>query len=182
MRALIVYESMYGNTRRMAEAIAEGLEAAMPTRVLPVASADYDALAGADLLLVGGPTHAHGMSHPTTRAEAVRQASNPENRLTLEAMDPAEGVREWMAAAQNLPPLFAAFDTRADAFKWLTGSAAGQIAKVLRRRGLKQVVPPGTFLAPDNDADGTEVDRAREWGRALGAAALAATGVTASAG
>ena len=74
MRALIVYESMYGNTRRMAEAIAEGLEAAMPTRVLPVASADYDALAGADLLLVGGPTHAHGMSHPATRAEAVLYA------------------------------------------------------------------------------------------------------------
>ncbi|MFM9876254.1 MAG: flavodoxin family protein [Rhodoglobus sp.] len=182
MRALIVYESMFGNTRHMAEAIAEGLQAAMPTTVLPVAAADFDALNGADLLLVGGPTHVHGMSRPATREEATRWASNPESDLTLEPMDPALGVREWMETAEHLPALFAAFDTRADAFKWLTGSAAGQIAKVLRRRGSKQVVPPGTFLAPDNDADGSEIDRAREWGRALGEAALAARGVTASAG
>ena len=182
MRALVVYESMFGNTHRMAEAIAEGLSAAIPTSVLPVGSADHDVLAAADLLVAGGPTHVHGMSREATRQEAVRQAGVDESDLTLEPTAARDGIREWMESADNLPRLFAAFDTRADAFKWLTGSAAGQIAKVLRRRGSKQVVPPGTFLAPDNDADGTEVDRAREWGRALGEAALAARGVTASAG
>jgi len=173
MRALVFYESMFGNTHRMAEAIAEGLSAAIPTSVLPVGSADHDALAAADLLVAGGPTHVHGMSREATRQEAVRQAGVEESDLTLEPAASRDGIREWMESADNLPRLFAAFDTRADAFKWLTGSAAGQIAKVLRRRGSKQVVPPGTFLAPDNDADGTEVDRAREWGRALGEAALA---------
>jgi flavodoxin len=179
MRATVVYESMFGNTRRMAEAIAEGLRGSAEVTVVAVASATADTLSGADLVVVGGPTHVHGMSRAVTRQEAARQAAEPESTLTLEPMSTALGVREWIDTATDLPKMFAAFDTRADAFKWLTGSAAGQIAKALRRRGHKEVVPLGTFLAPDNDADTSEVDRAREWGRALGEAALYSTGFAA---
>src|SRR6266496_2726203 len=44
MRAVVVYESMYGNTHRIAEAIGAGLEAAFDVRVVPVSHAEPDAL------------------------------------------------------------------------------------------------------------------------------------------
>lgn len=172
MRAIVVYESMFGNTHRMAQAIAEGIGESGEAIIVPVAEATQ-ALAGSpDLVVVGGPTHVHGMSAPTTRKEASRQASAPDSGLTLEPRSQELGVREWMESDPELPELYAAFDTRADAFKWLTGSAATQISKHLKRHGRTEVSEPGSFLAPDNDADLSEVDRAREWGAAVGRAAL----------
>src|SRR4051794_34303203 len=56
MRALIVYESMYGNTRQIAEAIAEGCRQAGEASVVRAASCDPAMLAGLDLLVIGGPT------------------------------------------------------------------------------------------------------------------------------
>ncbi|MFL6114535.1 MAG: flavodoxin family protein [Catenulispora sp.] len=64
MRALVVYESMYGNTRAVAEAVASGLRPAYETEVKPavdIGAADVDR---ADLLVVGGPTHVHGLPRP----------------------------------------------------------------------------------------------------------------------
>ena len=72
MRAIVVYESMFGHTRAVAEAIGTGLEAAgaSEVRVLNVGQADPPSLVGADLVVVGGPTHAWGMSRPSTRKNA----------------------------------------------------------------------------------------------------------------
>ena len=67
MKALVVYESMYGNTRSVAEAIVEGLCETAEPRLVPVSEAKAAVHEGADLLVVGGPTHAHGMSRPSTR-------------------------------------------------------------------------------------------------------------------
>ena len=63
MRAVIVYESMYGNTRAVAETVAAELGGS----AVSVADASADDLAGADLLVVGAPTHAWNMSRPSTR-------------------------------------------------------------------------------------------------------------------
>ena len=65
MRAVIVYESMYGNTHAVAEAIGRGLGPTFDTTVLPVGGATRPMVEGADLLVVGGPTHAHSMTRPT---------------------------------------------------------------------------------------------------------------------
>jgi flavodoxin len=54
MRAVVVYESMYGNTHRIANAIAAGLEAAFDVRVVPVSHAGPEVIADADLVVVGG--------------------------------------------------------------------------------------------------------------------------------
>ena len=67
MNAIVVYESIYGNTRAVAEAIAEGLGGA--PAVSP-AELPADA-AQADLLVVGGPTHIHGMATARSRRAAV---------------------------------------------------------------------------------------------------------------
>ena len=67
MRAVFVCESMLGSTKKVAEAIAEGLADGGEVSVVPVTSAGAHVLDGADLVVVGGPTHAHGMSRPSTR-------------------------------------------------------------------------------------------------------------------
>jgi flavodoxin len=62
MNALVVYKSIYGNTRAVAEAVADGLGGA---QVLAVHVAARP-VAGAELLVVGGPAHLHGLA--TTRS------------------------------------------------------------------------------------------------------------------
>ncbi len=69
MDALVVVESVFGNTRAVAEAIAAGLADRMTVRVVDVADAPT-AVTGLDLLVVGGPTHAFGMSWSATRRSA----------------------------------------------------------------------------------------------------------------
>ena len=171
MKTVIVYESMFGNTRRVADAIAEGARAVSEVHVYNVADATSALLLGAELVLVGGPTHAHGMSWPSTREQAEHMAdADPD--LTLEPQGPAMGVREWLESDPVLPTLYAAFDTRADAVKWFTGSAATHIAKKLKRHGRTEIASEGSFLAPDNDIDLSELDRAREWGVSAARAAL----------
>ena len=77
MRALVIYESMYGNTHQIAEAIGEGLDLSDGVKVLPLADVTQSMLEQADLIVVGGPTHAHGMSRESTRKAAVDAAGKP---------------------------------------------------------------------------------------------------------
>ena len=63
MSAIVVFESMFGNTQEIAEAVAEGLRAAdVDARQLEVGSAPdrFDETVG--MVVVGGPTHAFGMT------------------------------------------------------------------------------------------------------------------------
>src|SRR6476661_58109 len=71
MRALIVYETMYGSTRTIAEHIALGLADRFEATLVPVADATTDLAAAADLVVCGAPTHAHGLPRPGTRRVAV---------------------------------------------------------------------------------------------------------------
>jgi flavodoxin len=66
----VVYESTNGNTRKIAETIAEGLKPA-EVAVAAMGHADADLIVRADLLVVGGPTHTFGMSRPQTRTAAA---------------------------------------------------------------------------------------------------------------
>src|SRR5579884_3673556 len=80
MDALIVYESMYGNTRAIAEAIAEGYgegASARPVRDAGVPPGDLD------LLVVGGPTQIHGMTTSFSRRVAI-SAGLKEGHVAIE--------------------------------------------------------------------------------------------------
>ena len=68
MRALVMYESMFGNTRDIANALAGGMSAHLEVEVVEVSAAPATVGDDVDLLVVGGPTHAHGMSNPGSRA------------------------------------------------------------------------------------------------------------------
>ncbi len=65
MRALVVYESMYGNTHTIADSIADGLRATHEVAVVTAAEATGQLVAEADLLIVGGPTHMYGPAAPS---------------------------------------------------------------------------------------------------------------------
>ena len=109
MRALIVYESLYGNTHIIANSIAEGLrDKACDVTVVPVNRATAELVRETDLLVVGGPTHMHGMSSTSSRRMAVDAARKPGSGLTLEPVALAPGLREWLhgigPAAQAWPP------------------------------------------------------------------------------
>ena len=73
MKAIVAYESMYGNTHRVAEAIAEGLVSLGQVAVMPVAQAAKESMADIDVLVVGGPTHVHGMSRTASRSELAER-------------------------------------------------------------------------------------------------------------
>ena len=64
MRALIVYESMFGNTHEVANCIADGLRPVYDVSMVRVGDATDEMVEAADLVIVGGPTHAHGLSGP----------------------------------------------------------------------------------------------------------------------
>jgi hypothetical protein len=122
------------------------------------------------LLVVGGPTHAHGMSKPESRANAAGKAGDRQ-------VSRGAGIREWLEAVQvaSKQTAAAAFDTRIKGPELLWGSAAKAAEKELRRIGLRLVVPPVSFIIGgptgpvfDRLVEG-EAERAREWGATLAA-------------
>ena len=171
MRAVVVYESMYGNTHLIAEAIGAGLETAFEVSVVPVAEADAAALAGADLVVAGGPTHAHGMTRAATRKAAVEAASKPVSPLKVEPDALGPGLRDWFGSLGRYPIKAAAFDTRIHAPAALTGRASKGVARLLREHGFDVIAEPESFLVTKQDRlEPQETGRAREWGSKLAAA------------
>jgi hypothetical protein len=175
MKAVVVYESMYGNTHLVADAIGAGLrERAGETDeivVVPVGAASQQVLAGADLVVVGGPTHVHGMSRANTRKAALAAAQKPQSPLVVDADAEGPGLRDWFDSLDGLAALTthaAAFDTRLDANPVLTGRASKGIARRLRGAGCDLVADPESFLVTKGDrlADDEE-QRARGWGADL---------------
>jgi hypothetical protein len=169
MRAVIVYESMFGNTRQIAQAIAEGFGPGADVRVLGVADADAAALEGAGLVVIGGPTHAWSMSRPGTRKGAPGYTTKAGSDLVLEpGADTGPGVREWLASLGQTSARAAAFDTRIKAPAALTGRASRAINRSLARHGLAVVAGPESFFVDKKShlVPG-ETDRARAWGARL---------------
>ncbi len=166
MSALVIYESIYGNTRAVAEAIAEGLG---EVRVLPIREAPGH-LRGHELVVIGGPTHIHGMATTRSREAAVDalREDGSEHQIEPGAAE-APGLRAWLRDLPEGPDVkVAAFDTRLDRSPWLTGAASRGIAKRLRQRRY-DVVDCESFLVEESEgplAEG-ELDRARAWGSKL---------------
>ncbi|HEX6353344.1 flavodoxin family protein [Actinophytocola sp.] len=161
--ALVVFESMFGNTKKIAEAIADGLRTGMTAELAEVGSAPVTLGPDVDLLVVGGPTHAFSMSRQSTRADASRQGADDRAATGI-------GLREWLdrVAADSARPPVAAFDTKVSRPR-LPGSAARAARNRLRHAGFRPVAPAENFYVhgtPGPLVDG-EPDRARAWGEQL---------------
>jgi hypothetical protein len=169
MRAVIVYESMFGSTRMIAEAIGEGMGPGNEVQVVRVTDADVHVLDGADLVVVGGPTHVHGMTRPSTRRGAPDYARKPGSDLVLEpGVATGPGVREWLASLAPVHALGAAFDTRIQAPPVVSGRASKGIDRELARHGLIQAASPESFIVnKQSHLVPGEQERARSWGAHL---------------
>ena len=170
MRAVIIYESMYGNTHAIADAIARGLAQGNEVTVVPVAQATPELLERAGLVVAGGPTHLHGMSGPRTRRAAIKAAHEEGSGRILDPHAQGPGLSDWFGSAGRFHGLGAAFDTRLGGPAALTGRASKTIARQLRRHGLAELAPAQSFLvSKDDQLRPGEEDRAEKWGRELAA-------------
>ncbi|NLI19161.1 MAG: flavodoxin family protein [Actinomycetales bacterium] len=164
MNVLIVVESMFGNTRAVADAVAEGLRAGGAAVVVGDVTEVPPAVPhGTDLLVVGGPTHAFSMTRESTRTDALSKA-HAENS----GAKAATGIREWIAAATPDQVRVVTFDTRVKK-AFIPGSAAKSAAKSLAEHGFTHAERGETFWVADTPGplvDG-ELERAQEWGRSL---------------
>jgi hypothetical protein len=176
MKALVIFESMYGNTRAIAQAVADGVEASgdIQVTVVPVGSASDELTKQADLLVVGGPTHVHGMSRPGTRRAALEAAAKPDSGLAIDPGAEGPGIRDWLADLDHRRGFGAAFDTRLEGPAVFTGRAAVGIARGLSRSGVTVISKPQSFLVTkDTQLRSGEAARARAWGSRLSAVATA---------
>ncbi|HCU97040.1 MAG TPA: flavodoxin [Actinobacteria bacterium] len=170
MRAVVVYESMYGNTHQVADAIGAGLRTAFDVSVVPVSEVSPAVLADADLVVVGGPTHAHGMSRAGTRKSAVQAADKPVSGVKLEPDALGPGLREWFGSLGRYSVKAAAFDTRMHGPAALTGRASKGVTRLLRAHGFDVVAEPESFLVTRQERlEPEETTRARDWGTKLAA-------------
>lgn len=162
MKVLVVFETMFGNTKQIAEAVAAGLRTTTDVTIMNVADVPPTIPADVDALVLGGPTHVFSMSRQSTREEAVRRGAP--------AGEGPQGIREWLHALPDHPRpfFFAAFDTRTD-MVLVPGAASQSASRAARKRGF-HVLDPESFYVQGYQGplvDG-EVERARRWGEDLG--------------
>ena len=160
MRAVVVYESLWGNTARIAGAIAEGIgqgAEAMSTR-----EATPEVVAEADLLVAGSPVFAFKMSSDKVR-ESIGKNPGP-------APAPPDlshpSMASWLKTLPTGTACAAAFDTEA---KGPFGKAAPTIARSLEGAGYRLIGKPTGFYVSGKygPLQEGELDRARRWGSEL---------------
>jgi len=161
MKAIVVYESLWGNTAAIARAIAEGI--GPEARALSTAEATAAVTADADLIVAGAPVMAFRLP-----SDKIRQslANTKDNKAPTPPNLSHPSMRSWLAALPKGKGRAAAFDTR---FKWSPGGSASAIMRGLERAGYSKVTKPQKFLVKGTYGpmrDG-ELERARGWGGEL---------------
>jgi hypothetical protein len=175
VRVLVVHESLFGNTREVAQAVAEGVRAGCPGACVDCVSVDEAVAADSlvDLLVIGGPTHFWGMTSRISRALEyeyelhLRRGPRGDGRLARDIRK-TRGMRGWLVAAPaGGGAAAAAFDTRMAGA--LTGGAAWGIARRLRRHGYQLIAEPRSFLVDGvgGPLHAEELAKASRWGREL---------------
>jgi flavodoxin len=159
MDAIVVYESLWGNTAQVARAVAEGLGPG--ARALRTDEAGPDAVAGAELVVAGAPVLGFKLSSPRMR-DAIRQ--NPGKGAAPDLSCPL--LSDWLEGLTPGSGWGAAFDTRV---RGPFGKGAPEIARLLEAAGCRPLAEPEGFLVKGKHGpmrDG-ELERARAWGEQL---------------
>jgi hypothetical protein len=167
LKIVIVYESMFGNTKAIGEGIAEGLREGGEVRFGSVDELSPAEASDATLIVAGGPTHAHGMARPNAHQAVAKMDPHHKYGPVLPGR---ESLRGWLQRLPEGRAAAATFDTRFDKPRWLTGSAAKRIARRMRAKGYSIIGTESFFVETTGGplADG-ERQRADAWGRALAA-------------
>jgi flavodoxin len=141
MNSVVIFGSRYGNTRKLAETIADVLRKHGAVQLVSAEKAPAVFADSTDLVVIGGPTEAHRMSEPVARFF---------DRI-------AKGALAGRAAA--------GFDTRFRAPAWLSGSAGSGIETRLRQAGARVIAPEVSFFVSGKlpELDSGELERAAAW-------------------
>jgi hypothetical protein len=164
MKALVVFESFWGNTAAVGKAIAQGIgEGAV---ALPIADARGAALEGVDLIVAGSPLL--GFSLPTEQMRSTISSNLGPGAPKPDVSGPS--MREWLESLPSDTARFATFETR---IWWSPGSAAKTIAETLAAKGYRPAAPSEKFIVGGKygPLKAGEVERARAWGATLAKAA-----------
>lgn len=145
MNTLILYDSQYGNTEQIAQAVAATLGSLGSVQTERVDKASRLDLRELDLLVLGCPTQKW---QPTPAMQSFLANLSP---ATLDGL------------------AFACFDTRFHKPRWLTGSAARSMAKQLSKMGLRLLSPAESFFVKDQEGplEAGELERAEIWALTL---------------
>ena len=150
MKVLVVYDSVYGNTEEIAQAIEDALHDKRDVEMVKASEIKSNHLIDLDLIIIGSPTHG--------------------GRFTEAIQDFFNNISESMMNVVNV----AAFDTRTASSRWLVshlekifGHAANRIVDVVKKQGGILIVEPEGFIV-----EGTkgplrigEIKRAENWAR-----------------
>ncbi len=160
MKAVVVYESHWGNTAAIARAIADGI--GEEAQVLSTDEASEAALADVDLLVAGAPVIAFRLPSDEMR-ESIAGTANKAPRPP-DLSHPS--LHAWLDSLPKGHGRAAAFETR---LRWSPGGATGAIEHGLERAGYRAEARPGKFIVKGTYGplrDG-ELERARRWGTEL---------------
>jgi hypothetical protein len=164
MNAVVVYESLWGNTAAVARAIAEGI--GPEARALSTAEATGDAVTDVDLIVAGAPVL--GFKLPT---EQMRQGAraNPGGKPPRPADLSHPSMRSWLEGLAAGHGRSAAFDTQV---RGPFGKAAPTIAEALEKAGYSRLTDSCDFTVTGKFGPlrKGELERARRWGEELAAA------------
>src|SRR5215218_3526197 len=95
-RALVVFESVFGDAKQIAMAIAQGLATRLPVDVASARDAPAQVPGDVRMLVVGGPNHVTSMPRQSTRRGAVTEHG-------AQIADTTFGLHEWLDTV-SLPP------------------------------------------------------------------------------
>lgn len=163
MKAVVVYESHWGNTAAVARAIADGL--GQGTKALATDEATGSAMAGVDLIVCGAPVIAFSLAGGNARKQIAGDTKAP---TPPDVSHPL--LREWLDALPLGKGRCAAFETR---IWWSPRGATGTIESKLRKAGYPKLLKAERFIVSGSYGpmkDG-ELERARAWGAEVGALA-----------
>lgn len=151
MKALVVYDSVFGNTEQIAQAIGNTLDSQEDVSILRVNDVKLEQLTGLKLLIVGSPTRAFKPTKAITNF-LKRIPKNGLNGINVAAFDTRIALSD---IDSHILPVFVK----------IFGYAAGRIAKRLKRKGGILIASPEGFFVKGKEGplkDG-ELERAASW-------------------
>jgi flavorubredoxin len=167
MKAVVVYESVWGNTAAVARAIADGLGAGAVA--LTTDAADAEAVSDADLIVAGAPVLGFRLGTDEIRKDIARTEADAPTPPDLAH----PSLRSWLVELPRGSASCAAFETR---IWWSPRGATGDIEHRLTAAGHRLVSKAQKFVV--NDKYGPlregELERARRWGAELASSLPAA--------
>ncbi|MFW5884493.1 MAG: flavodoxin family protein [Spirochaetota bacterium] len=155
MKALIIYDSVFGNTEQLAQAIAGVLASAGEVEAKRAGEVSRSDLDGVDLLVVGSPTR--------------KFSATPETTRFLKGLAPDALQRVRVAAFDTRVDIAASNNRFLSLLVKLFGYAAEPIAKQLEKKGGERAADPAGFFVGGTEGPITEGERGRaeEWARSL---------------